>query len=868
MSWKGHVRFLGEKGRAIIPTYPTKVTTYQGAGRNDYGGGAICALGELSVETSNFNENIAAHNDVEPKGDGGVAGAILVLNNTNTITIKTSNFTNNEARHGGAITINNNNNVNTKKVTIDKNNFLENTALYGGAINTYQQANITNNNFTRNTVKGEGSGNRVSMGGAIVINEGSNPYTVILTNNRFSENEAQEGGTSGAVFTMPETTLESSNNVYENNKAFDTGVIYNQCKATFTNDTFTGNSADYTGVFTQLGDELTIDNCTLENNNGNGYGDLAYTFTDMKIKDSTINTDNPEKLMITKESTITATNNIVNDETFPTELIKTTLTIINDEISPENPVIVNVTSNNIPVTEGTVTLTLNDEIIGSANVTNGQAVINTTTETIGENIVKAIYASNNGVHTAAIVEKTVTSIGISNITTDNEEYVYVDGEESSITITINDTSKDKGTVTGEVVIDEDHSDELITITDTDGTVITTEELIGQYIKLRQLLGQNIPENYTVKLTYHSNNEFIEDSETSFVIKVPKRETYIDYEIVNDVEGKVAIEIKVYDEKTDDEVANSIVKLSGDVTADKVRTNKIYRNTSLEEGNYTITVTFDGKGNYAESSETIKLSVVADPSKIIDELNETVKDLNNTVNTQNETIKNLTNNITELNNTIKDQNQTINQLTGNITELNNTIKDQNQTINQLTGNITELNNTIKDQNQTINQLTGNITELNNTIKQQEQTINELNQTINKLTGNFTDTNNKIDELINITQEQEKQIQDLKDQLNNTNKENENLNNKLQEQEEQIKELNNKLNNTDKTITEQHNKINELNDKIQNQSNIIDELENNQTRANNKIDELTNTTQQQEKQIQDLKDQLNNTNKENENLNNKL
>ncbi|RAP52065.1 MAG: hypothetical protein BZ133_01885, partial [Methanosphaera sp. SHI613] len=235
-----------------------QVTTHQAAGRNDYGGGAICALGELSVETSNFVENIAAHNDVEPNGDGGVAGAILVLNNTNTISIKTSNFTNNEARHGGAITINNNDIVNTKKVTIDKNNFVENTALYGGAIDTYQQVNITNNNFTKNTVKGQGSGNRLSMGGAIVLNTGNSAYTAIVTNNTFKENEAQEEGSSGVLLTMPGTTLTSSNNVYEDNTAYDTGVATIQGSATFTNDTFTGNEGTaYTGVFTQAGDELT-----------------------------------------------------------------------------------------------------------------------------------------------------------------------------------------------------------------------------------------------------------------------------------------------------------------------------------------------------------------------------------------------------------------------------------------------------------------------------------------------------------------------------------------------------------------------------------------------------------------------------------
>jgi predicted outer membrane repeat protein len=133
------------------------------------------------------------------------------------------------------------------------------------------------------------------MGGAIVLNTGNSAYTAIVTNNTFKENEAQEEGSSGVLLTMPGTTLTSSNNVYEDNTAYDTGVATIQGSATFTNDTFTGNEGTgYTGVFTQAGDELTISNCTFENNNGNGYGDIAYAYEgyDVTITDSTIITEN------------------------------------------------------------------------------------------------------------------------------------------------------------------------------------------------------------------------------------------------------------------------------------------------------------------------------------------------------------------------------------------------------------------------------------------------------------------------------------------------------------------------------------------------------------------------------------------------
>jgi predicted outer membrane repeat protein len=437
-----------------------KVTTHQGAGSHDYGGGAICSLGKLSVQSSNFVENIAAHNDVEPNGDGGVAGAILVLNTTQDVSITTSNFTKNEGRHGGAITINNNDKVNaTQKVTINKNNFVENTALYGAAIDTYQKANITNNNFTKNTVTGQGSGDRVPMGAAICANQGNDEYTLTLINNTFKENEAQDNGCGGVMLTMPDSTIVSSNNVYENNKAYDTGVATIQGSATFTNDTFTGNEGTgYTGVFTQAGDELTITGCTFENNNGNGYGDVVYAYEgyDVTITDSTINGDDTE--IIAGSGSITATDNTINDVLIaegvvPTYIDEFTVTEI---VSGDNvTVVVKATSDDSIVTKGTVELYVGDTLI-SSDCAADDAGFNVTVNTnlYGDNEVTIKYSDDSGVYVSS--EKTVDltidkKVATINIDTPRD---VVATEATVIPFTVTDSGDEllnHGTVTVKVV---------------------------------------------------------------------------------------------------------------------------------------------------------------------------------------------------------------------------------------------------------------------------------------------------------------------------------------------------------------------------------------------------------------------------------
>ena len=436
-----------------------KMTTHQGAGSRDYGGGAICALGELTVNNSVFDSNLAAHNDIEPNGDGGVAGAILILNNTADITIINSNFTKNSGRHGGAITILDNLGRDEGTVLIDSNNFVENDALYGAGIDTYHSATITNNNFTKNTVSGQGSGDRVPMGAAICANQGNDEYTLTLINNTFKENEAQDNGCGGVMLTMPDSTIVSSNNVYENNKAYDTGVATIQGSATFTNDTFTGNEGTgYTGVFTQAGDELTITGCTFENNNGNGYGDVVYAYEgyDVTITDSTINGDDTE--IIAGSGSITATGNTINNDLIAKGVVATYVDefTVTEIVCGDNvTVVVKATSDNSIVTKGTVELYVGDTLI-SSDCAADDAGFNVTVNTnlYGDNEVTIKYSDDSGVYVSS--EKTVDltidkKVATINIDTPRD---VVATEATVIPFTVTDSGDEllnHGTVTVKVV---------------------------------------------------------------------------------------------------------------------------------------------------------------------------------------------------------------------------------------------------------------------------------------------------------------------------------------------------------------------------------------------------------------------------------
>ncbi|RAP50137.1 MAG: hypothetical protein BZ138_06950, partial [Methanosphaera sp. rholeuAM270] len=166
---------------------------------------------------------------------------------------------------------------------------------------------------------------------------------------------------------------------------------------------------------------------------------------------------------------------------------------------------------------------------------------------------------------------------------------------------------------------------------------------------------------------------------------------------------------------------------------------IYQYTPASVGEDTITVTFNGEGDYYTSTSNTTITVTPDKDAIIEELNSTVqeqantiKDLNNTISSQNKTIQDLQQNLTQANNKI-------NSLNNNITSLNNQVKTLTNENKALKDNLTTANNKITAQDKQISDLNNSLAnankaleEANKAIKDLNNTIKELNEQVNKLT----------------------------------------------------------------------------------------------------------------------------------------
>ena len=210
----------------------------------DNWGGAIYAYDvNLNINKCIFTQNIAYSN-------GGALSYSDDGTGTVSMTINSSNFTNNNAMHGdgGAI-------YNTGTSSETNNTFNNNTATYGGAICNKYDGILTETNdiFTNNTA--------TYCGGAIY-------NTGILTenNNTFNNNTVTNYG--GAILNTG--ILSGTNNTFNNNTAtYCAGAIDNQYHGilTETNDIFTNNTATYGGaIFNEYYGILTETNDIFTNN--------------------------------------------------------------------------------------------------------------------------------------------------------------------------------------------------------------------------------------------------------------------------------------------------------------------------------------------------------------------------------------------------------------------------------------------------------------------------------------------------------------------------------------------------------------------------------------------------------------------------
>ncbi len=273
-------------------------------------GGAIYNEGEMTVNGSSFEKNIAEKNG----GKGGGGGAIY---NKGTITVDDSLFANNKAGkgeqvwqeegHGGAV-------YNAANAVITNSTFRGNHAKYGGAIYNESIGNMTvGGEFIDNTAQTGGAiendggkltvnsgslfeNNTVSRfdGGAILNENGTLNIedNVTFRNNDSLSNEDYNGKRGGAIFSEGEgkSNIQIGNEViFEGNKSEEGGGIdlYLHNTLTIGDDaSFKNNKAGHCGgaisAYTypleeEKASEITIGNNALFEGNQAGFDDEKYS---------------------------------------------------------------------------------------------------------------------------------------------------------------------------------------------------------------------------------------------------------------------------------------------------------------------------------------------------------------------------------------------------------------------------------------------------------------------------------------------------------------------------------------------------------------------------------------------------------------
>ena len=129
---------------------------------------------------------------------------------------------------------------------------------------------------------------------------------------------------------------------------------------------------------------------------------------------------------------------------------------------------------------------------------------------------------------------------------------------------------------------------------------------------------------TVKYVDNRINSLEEETSLDIIIL---RTTDIIYNIINNTEGNVQINITVIDAENQEILPDSSIKVTGDITADT--TSGILTDTTLTPGDYTINVQYLGNESHKSSQTTITFTVKKIPPKlIVDPITATAGDIIN------------------------------------------------------------------------------------------------------------------------------------------------------------------------------------------------------------------------------------------------
>ncbi len=188
---------------------------------------------------------------------------------------------------------------------------------------------------------------------------------------------------------------------------------------------------------------------------------------------------------------------------------------------------------------------------------------------------------------------------------------------------------------------------------------------------------------------------------------------------------------------------------------------------LVAGNYTANIIFAGDEKFNKATGTVAVNVTPTVD-IIGQLNESIKELNNTIEAQKEQINILNDTVSAQNSTIESQAEKINNLTETVVAQNNAIESQKAEIESLNNTVISQNSTIESQAEKISNLTETVAIQNNTIESQKAEIDSLNSTVISQNSTIESQTKEINDLNATVNNQTSTIESQKEQIGNLNK----------------------------------------------------------------------------------------------------
>jgi len=603
-----------------------------------------------------------------------------------------------DANHEGLIF-----NVNTDDAVIKNLKLINGRNKNGGAINATGKLTLANVTFENN--------NATSYGGA-VYSTGS----LMISDSKFIQNVATTGG--GAIYDIKDSVTITGSE-FAGNSANGGGATYIKINSTISDTVFTDNKASSLGGSVYITGNTRITNTSISGSTSKSNGAAIYqsdvssslNLTNVNIKDCVSNNS-----IVSYNNAQSVLDNVsITDSTSPylVYLNRGNLTIKNSNITDNNCSKSALYSYDRTSSRYSVLTLEKSNIINNTalNMFEARGEIDLVDNEVYDNQASEEFFKVNGNGKYVINGNTFLRNNITNLTSNYYE-TSIPTDPIRINASVSPNFLDESKVSGKIVLIEG---------ETRNEYTPEEGKVSIPYKPTSIIN-----DLTIKYVDERDN-YIEEENTLTIIQ--KANTYIKYEIVNNTEGNVQINITVMDPTNNMPVEDALIEISGDINRNI--SNGLMTDTTLTKGKYTINAEFNETEYYKSSETTINLNVEEDKDKIITELKEQI----NNLTSQNQNITNQ----------LKEANQKINNLTNANKELTQKLEETNKAINELNNTIQDLTKQLKNKNDEIEKLNTIIRELTKPPVNTKITINTIESSvgsITKITANIKDANNNI------------------------------------------------------------------------------------------------------------------------------